>query len=276
MRPARGLPIVRRHVLRPAAVAIALAAAAATPAAAQEQSARDFTWEGRVVTGQLLQIRNINGSITVERASTDRVEVVATKRWRRGDPSIVRVEATRFGTGDGNALVCAIWGTTTTCDEDGYHGRSRTNDNDTRVDFAVKLPAGVRARIESVNGEISIIGATAEVEAETVNGAIEIQTAHGPVQATSVNGGIDVRMDALTGTDDLEFETVNGSITVHLPSDFQGELDMETVNGSLHTDFPMTIQGRFNPRHIRSTVGTAVRSVRLSTVNGGIEVRRAR
>jgi DUF4097 and DUF4098 domain-containing protein YvlB len=91
-----------------------------------------------------------------------------------------------------------------------------------------------------------------------------------------VNGRIDVRMDAVVGGEGMDFETVNGSIAVHLPADFQGTLDMETVNGSLHTDFPITIQGRFDPRHIRSTIGSGGPRITLSTVNGSIELRKRR
>jgi hypothetical protein len=36
------------------------------------------------------------------------------------------------------------------------------------------------------------------------------------------------------------------------------------------------VTGRFNPRHIRSRVGSGSRTVRASTVNGSIELRRVR
>jgi DUF4097 and DUF4098 domain-containing protein YvlB len=83
-------------------------------------------------------------------------------------------------------------------------------------------------------------------------------------------------VDALPVAEAMSYETVNGSITVHLPAEFQGQLNMETVNGTLHTDFPITVQGRFNPRRIRSTVGTGGPLVTLETVNGSIEVRKRR
>ena len=272
--------VVRRRALLVATLALALpvALAARQPVGVQaQQPASDFTWDGRVAPGAILQVRNINGSILVERSSGDRVEVVATKRWRRGNPAIARIEATRYGPNGANALICAIWGSST-CDEAGYHGRNRINgdDGDVRVEISVKLPAGVRTRLESVNGDISIIGASAGVTVETVNGAIEVQTARGPVQATSVNGNIDVRIDALPAAEGMSYETVNGSITLHLPSEFEGELEMETVNGTLHTDFPITVQGRFNPRHIRSRVGSGGPLVTLETVNGSIELRKRR
>ena len=264
--------------MRKALAAAVLMSALAAPVGAQTTTDNDFNWSARIPAGQWLHIRNINGDITVDRASGSEVEVVATKRAsRNGDPSRVRIEASRIGEG---ALICAIWGPETTCDERGYHdqnrGRNNNNNNgNVEVDFIVKLPAGVRANVSSVNGDVRVMGATAEVVAETVNGDVDATTSMGPIRAETVNGDITVRMDALQGQEDLAFETVNGSVTAYVPANFQGDVEMQTVNGSLSTDFPLTVQGRFNPRHMRATIGTGGRSLRLETVNGSIRLSKA-
>ena len=261
--------------MRKVLTAALLMSALTFTAGAQVTTGTDFNWSARVPAGQWLHIRNVNGDITVDRATGSEVEVVATKRARRdGDLSRVRIETSRIGEG---ALVCAIWGEETTCDERGYHNQNRgrgvnNNTGNVEVDFIVKLPAGVRANVSSVNGEVRVMGATAEVVAETVNGDVDASTSMGPVKASTVNGDITVRMDALQGNEDLEFETVNGSVTAYLPSNFQGEVELETVNGSLTSDFPMTVQGRFNPRHMRATIGNGGRSLKLTTVNGSVRL----
>lgn len=262
--------------MRKALTAALLMSALAIPAGAQTASTGDFNWSARIPAGQWLHIRNINGEITVDRANGNEVEVVATKRAsRNGDLSRVRIEAKHIGNG---ALICAIWGAETTCDERGYHDSRRGRDNDgndngnVEVDFIVRLPAGVRANVSSVNGDVRVMGATAEVIAETVNGDVDASTSMGPVRAETVNGDITVRMDALEGNENLEFETVNGSITAYVPATFQGDVELETVNGSLTTDFPITVQGRFDPRHMRATIGSGGRSLKLSTVNGNVRL----
>ena len=261
-----------RHFLATALSMVVLA----TPAAAQLRAfTDDFTWQARVPAGQWLQVRNINGQITVDRATGDQVEVTATKRWRKGNPEDVRLETARYGDGGQSALVCAVWGASTTCDERGYHNESRRGNNtngDVSVDFIVKLPAGVRAELISVNGTIRVVGATAEIIAETVNGGIDASTSMGPIKAETVNGDITVRMDALRGNEDLSFETVNGDITAIVPDNFQGNVELETVNGSLHSDFPITVQGRFDPRHMRATIGSGGRRLMLTTVNGDVKL----
>ena len=260
-----------RHFLAAALSMVVLA----SPAAAQLRAfTDDFTWQARVPAGQWLQVRNINGEITVDRATGDQVEVTATKRWRKGNPDNVRLETARYGDGGQNALVCAVWGSSTTCDERGYHNEPRGNNNngDVSVDFIVKLPAGVRAELISVNGMIRVVGASAEIIAETVNGGIDASTSMGPIKAETVNGDITVRMDALRGNEDLSFETVNGDITAIVPESFQGNVELETVNGRLHSDFAITVQGRFDPRHMRATIGGGGRSLTLTTVNGDVKL----
>jgi DUF4097 and DUF4098 domain-containing protein YvlB len=89
-----------------------------------------------------------------------------------------------------------------------------------------------------------------------------------------VNGSINVRMDSLPGSGDLDYSTVNGSVTAMLPASLSAVLDMETVNGSISSDFPLTVSGKLSPRHIRATIGSGGREVRLHTVNGSVELRK--
>lgn len=262
-----------KHVLRTTLLATLLAATTvAAPLHAQGSS--DFSWEGRIPRGRWLYVRNLNGAIRVDHASGDKAAVTAEKKVRRGSGDDVRIEVKKLANDD--VLICAIWNENTTCDEDGY--RTRGNDgwnrrNEVSVEFTVHLPDGVKLVSSSINGGIQIDGATSEVDASTVNGSITAYSTGGPVRATTVNGGIEVRMRDI-GTEDLDFETVNGSIDIELPADLNAELDMRTVNGRVTSDFPLTITGRINPRHIRATIGKGGRRLKVSTVNGSVEIRK--
>ena len=252
-----------------------LVAVVATSGGAQDRkSDKAFTWEGTLDAGRTLYVRNMNGAVRVDHASGAKVEVTGTKRWRRGDPNDVRIEARKSGD---NVIICAVWNDNTRCDEDGYNTRRegwRTdNNNDTSVEFVVALPTGVRLVTSTINGELDITGATSEVEASTVNGGIAASSSGGPVRARTVNGSIVVKMRE-TGDRDLDFETVNGSVEVWVPDNLNAEVDMRTVNGRVSSDFPMTVSGRINPRHIRATVGSGGRRISFSTVNGSVELRK--
>ena len=77
-----------------------------------------FTLSERIPQGQWIRVRNVNGSLRVHSSATDKVEISATKTWRRGDPKDVQIETKKSS--DGSILVCAIWSENTRCTEEGY------------------------------------------------------------------------------------------------------------------------------------------------------------
>lgn len=251
----------------------------ALPAGAQERQTdrNGFRWSGRVPQGAWVRVHNVSGAIHVERAAGNEVEITATKSWRRGDPANVRIELKRYGPDDQNVIVCAFWNENATCDEDGYRSRSEgrgNRNNDVSVEFTVRIPAGVKINVGTVNGEVAVDGATSEVRAGTVNGGVEAYSTGGPVTASTVNGNVHVRMGKLTGDADLHYATVNGSVVVEFLGDVNADIELTTVNGRLQSDFPLALQGRIDPRHLRATIGNGGRRIRLTTVNGNVELRK--
>ncbi|MDQ6634538.1 MAG: hypothetical protein M3Z10_07245, partial [Gemmatimonadota bacterium] len=125
-------------------VLTALVAAPAVLHAQDRQTQRDaFTLSERVPAGQWIRVRNMNGDVRVRASTSDKVEVVGTKTWRRGDPKDVQIETKKSS--DGSILVCAIWSENTRCTEDGYstHNdgwRRGDRNNDVAVDFEVRVP----------------------------------------------------------------------------------------------------------------------------------------
>jgi hypothetical protein len=262
---------------------IILGAALVAPAALSaqgRQTERDaFTLSERVPAGQWIRVRNVNGEMRVRGSNGDKVEITATKTWRRGDPRDVRIETKKSS--DGSILVCAIWTENTVCTEDRYSSHSDDrrswNDrdrNDVAVEFDIRVPKGVKVGVWSVNGAVNVDGVTNEVRAGTVNGSVDAISTGGPVQASTVNGGIRATMGRLDGDQDLTFSTVNGSVVAEFTGDIDADIDLSTVNGRFQTDWPVTISGRIDPRHLRATLGKGGRRIKLSTVNGNVELRK--
>lgn len=264
-----------------ALLALATLAAAPRVSFAQQQTDNSFKWSGHIPAGRAIRVRSLNGPITVGPASGDNVEVTAVKRWRRGDPSVVRIDAKKYGPNDESVVICALWGDDAYCDDRRYesHGDSRRDprlrNNDVSVEFHVLVPRGVNVGVNTVNGDVTVDGATADVDASTVNGEVDVATSGGRAKATNVNGGVRARLGKLDPDASLQFTTVNGNVTVEFSGDSGADLEMETVNGTLNTNFEMTLMGRLDPKHLRAHIGRpGGPRVRLQTVNGNVEIRR--
>ncbi len=244
-------------------------------AAPAQLMAQDFEWSGRLSAGQAIEVKGINGDIEAMAAGGNQVEVTAVKReGRRGYADEVTFEVLEH---DDGVTICVMYPSEPGKRENecrqGGHGHMSVHDNDTEVRITVRVPAGVDFVGRTVNGSIDTGPLGGDVRAYTVNGGIEI-SASGYAQANTVNGSIRARMGKADWSGDLDFQTVNGSITLDLPADLSARVEASTVNGDLHTDFPLTIQGRWGPRRLRGTIGEGGRTLHLSTVNGGISLRR--
>lgn len=252
------------------AKALLLLAVTAAPAAAQQ----DWTWKKAVAAGRTIEIKGINGDVVATAASGNEVEVVARKSADRSDPSSVTIEVLEHS---GGVTICAIYPSRRGDRENectsGNRGHSSNHNNDTQVDFEVRVPRGVLFTGRTVNGSVKGSGLTADAKAETVNGSVRLTTT-GLAEAKTVNGSITVRMGRASWSENLSFATVNGAILIELPADLHADVSASTVNGGLSSDWPMTIRGRWGPKHMNGKIGNGGRELSLETVNGDIELRR--
>jgi hypothetical protein len=245
----------------------------ASATAALQGQRDEFQWRGRVAAGKTLEIVGINGSIDARGGSGTEVTVTAVKGAKRSDPEDVTIEVVEHADG---VTICAVYpsrrGRKNDC-RAGGKGRNDSNNNDTWVNWTIRVPEGVRFTGRTVNGDVTARGLTAPGEARSVNGSITLETTSWG-EASTVNGSIDARLGRASWNGELEFSTVNGGITIDLPDSPDVEVDASTVNGSMNTDFPLTIRGRWGPRRMSGTIGQGGRSLSLNSVNGNMSLRR--
>ena len=291
---------------------------AAGPLSGQDlagRSDRTFTLNEPVPEGGWVRVATFNGRIEITQGSGSRVEVRAAKELRRGDIQDIGFVVRRERDG---ITICAVWANGDECDSSGnYHstGRSRnwSQDHQGTVDFTVRIPAGVRVKAASGNGDVSISGAGAEVIAATGNGRLDIAgssgpvrastgngevtvqdargpvevstgsgevrvvTSTGPVSANTGNGDIDVSIGRVDRSPDMSFRTGNGRVTLRLPAGFGAELEASTGNGAVSTDFPVQLQsGRIDRTRLRGTLGGGGGRLSISSGNGDVEILRQR
>lgn len=242
---------------------------------AQGVAAQDtWTWNSAVPSGRTIEIKGVNGAIRATAASGSEVRVRALKRARRSNPDDVRMVVLEHAAG---VTICAVYPNERSRRPNecapGEGGRMSVQNNDVSVEWEVQVPDGVHFTARTVNGAVDAAGMTGDVTARTVNGAVKVAT-RGVARASTVNGRVEARLGRADWSNDVEFETTNGSVVVYAPADLSAHVSASTVNGSIETDFPLEVRGRFTNRRISGTVGSGGRNLSMSTVNGSIELRR--
>jgi DUF4097 and DUF4098 domain-containing protein YvlB len=250
----------------------ALAAAStifASTLSAQRSTGDTFTWTGAMSQGSTLVIRNINGPVSVQRATGNQAEVTAVKKYTRGDAARVVVEAVRYGAQNENAMVCAMWNPEAKCASNGQSGGTSDSAGDVAVTFTVRIPAGVNAQLHTVNGRIDVAGVTGSIQASTVNGSI-VAAGTGSIVASTVSGNVDATIAAAGGTQNIDLKTVNGSVSAAAPTGLNAVVSASTINGGIESDFPLTVQGRIGMRSVNGTLGSGGRRINMTTINGNV------
>jgi hypothetical protein len=296
---------------RSEAVPAVQAAAQTAPAAARRQQPaaprrtvqagqEDFRWSGRLARGQEIEIRGIVGDVRAEYTSGDQVEVVGR---RSGDESH-RVEIEVVEGRDG-VIICAIYpsrGETRARrnrdrDDDGC-GRADGEDgeidaDDARVDFTVRVPAGVKFDAKVISGDVYATSLRSPVDVATVSGDVQVSTT-GTARAASVSGNVSATFGETDG-EEMEFATVSGNVVLRLARDVGAEVSAHTLTGDIESDFdlrmrPMTgdddedededgdggihVNIRIG-KQATGTIGRGGPELSVNTVSGNIRLQRA-
>jgi DUF4097 and DUF4098 domain-containing protein YvlB len=202
-----------------------------------------------------LSVENTNGSITVTAWDQPTAELSVT---RRGSPD---GGAQVFFTNSGGNL--------------SIRGASNRGNQDTR--FELKLPRELaRIRLSSANGAIRLSDIKGEILVEGTNGSIELTNVVGVSKIRTTNGTI--RATLVEASDrSMEFESVNGSIDLTVPPDFEADLEATTVHGGINIDdtFGVQIEKGVVGQKARGEIGQGGERLRISTVNGNIKLGKA-
>jgi hypothetical protein len=240
----------------------------------RETGQSDFQWQGAVAAGRAIEVIGIFGNIRAEATAGSEVEVVANKHARRSNPDEVQIRMIKH---EGGVTICAVYprgeaGEPNDCQPGG--GNSHTHNNDVRVDFTVRVPAGVRLVARTVDGDVDAVSLGGDVEACSVLGSIRISTSR-YARAKTVTGSITASLGDANWPGQVEFETVTGEITLRLPAGSNTELHAESTTGNISTEFPLTIQGSLNRQEVNGTIGNGGRKLVLKTITGPIKLLRS-
>jgi hypothetical protein len=246
----------------------------------------DFRWQGRINSGQAIEIKGVRGNIRAEAASGNEVEVVATKGGPNGAANKVSIKVLEHGQG---VTICAVYPTIDpnqpyVCrpgiEEAGDGQRDLDNlgliffrNNEVRVDFTVRVPAGIRFVGRTLKGEVEASSLKSDIDAFTVNGNVRVST-DGNVRARSMTGSIDASLAGTNWTRPIDLQTVNGDIVVALPTGANTSVRGETSSGRIMTDFPLTVEKSLRLRRVNGVIGSGGGTLSLKTMTGSIKLQR--
>ena len=126
-----------------------------------------------------------------------------------------------------------------------------------------------------MNSSLDITGVAGEVQASCVNGQLTAKGLQGRTELSTVNGRMQAEFDRL-GNSPIELTSVNGTLELTLPSDANTELEASTVNGGIDNDIGVhVVHHRWVGHEMHAELGSGGPYIRLSNVNGRIEVRHA-
>jgi hypothetical protein len=220
-----------------------------------------------LAAGGRVELDNINGAVHISGWDRNEVKVDAVKyasTKERLDEAKIDVEA-------GNDFVSIR----TRYPNHDYTFNGGWNDP-AGVEYTLMVPRGARLdEIKLVNGSLDIRGVSAEVRASCINGKMLAEGLQGRVKLSTVNGRMEARFEHLTNSP-VELSSVNGGVELILPSDANAELEASTISGGIDDDFGLRVRHhRFVGHNLHGQLGGGGTQIRLSNVNGRIEIRHA-
>lgn len=144
------------------------------------------------------------------------------------------------------------------------------------VDYTLTVPRqAVLENVATVNGTVEIEGVAGAIKASSVNGHIALKSVEGDANLSTVNGHVEADFAKLAART-IKASSVNGPIALTLPAGAGAHLNLHSVSGSVHSDFDLPVKtARFGAgTNLDTTIGSGGPDIKLSTVNGGITLKR--
>ncbi|MGB8583848.1 MAG: DUF4097 family beta strand repeat-containing protein [Candidatus Sulfotelmatobacter sp.] len=156
------------------------------------------------------------------------------------------------------------------------HDHWGMNVNPASVEYTLTVPRAARLdEIKLINGALDVTGAAGEVHASCVNGQLEAHNLSGRAELSTVNGRLDVTFNQLSNSP-INLSSVNGAVEMTIPSDSKAEIEASTVSGRIENDFGLHLnRHQFVGHNLHGELGSGGSRIKLSSVNGKIEIRHA-
>ena len=221
-----------------------------------------ITADGRI------ELDNINGSVHVSTWDQNEVKVDAVKyadTKERLDEAKIEIDASK------NSISIH-----TKYPDHDHTFNWGSHNNPAGVEYTLTVPRGVRLdEFKLINGSLDVTGVRGEVRASCINGKLDARDLAGRAELSTINGHLDARFAQLS-KEEVSLNSVNGSVSLTLPSDAKAELEAQTVSGGINNDFGLDVnRHQFVGSDLRRELGGGGTHIKVENVNGKIEIHHA-
>jgi DUF4097 and DUF4098 domain-containing protein YvlB len=252
-----------------ALVALALTAADAGRAqSSRPEVTEEFHQTYTLSATGRVSLSNINGPVHITAWDKSEVKVDAVKRaytQERLQEARIKVDA------DANSIAIET-------EYPDYRWRDgERHENPASVEYTLMVPRASRVEeVSLINGGLDLEGLAGPVHASSINGTLKARGLTGVLNLSVINGRLEATLDRLNESGTVNLSAVNGPLVVTLPSDSNATLHANTVHGPISNDFNLPVRvGEYVGRDLEGRLGSGSARVRLSNVNGSIQIKRA-
>lgn len=221
-------------------------------------------------TGRV-SLENINGGVQIKVWDQASVQVDAIKKaYRQNRLNEAKIEV--------NATQENIRIKTEYPDENlTFRGGEGRYDNPATIEYSLTVPRkAILESIEMVNGSIDIDGVEGSVKATSVNGRVNARGLVNEARLSTINGQLIASFTQLDETKPIQLNSVNGNVTLVIPSNANASIRASTVHGGITNDFGLKIKHvEYAGHSMDGQIGTGGARVKLNNVNGGIKITHA-
>lgn len=238
---------------------------------AQTEVTQNFDQTYPLSANGRISLENINGFVHVATWDRAEVKVSAVKRAYRQE----RLDEVQIKV-DANPESIRIKSEYPRRNQT-FRSDERRIDNPAVVDYTLTIPRGARVdSIEAINGNVELDALAGDIRASAINGSMKAVNLTGDVRLSTINGALNASFASVGDAKSIALNSVNGPVVVVLPSDTQAQLKADTVHGSISNDFGVPVQnGKYFGHNLSALLGNGGARVRISNVNGPIQIGRA-
>ena len=221
-------------------------------------------------TGRV-NLANINGGVKVKVWDRAAVQVDAIKKaYRRERLEEAKIEVTAT---EENIRIKTEYPD----EQQTFRGDQRRYDNPATVEYSLTVPRkAILESIELINGPVDIEGVEGNVKASSINGPVTASGLMGEARLSTVNGPLQVVFTQLDESKAIALGSVNGNVTVVIPSDANASVRASTVHGMISNDFGIQVKhGEYVGHNLDGQIGSGGPKIKLTNVNGGIRLTHA-